>query len=106
MNLYVGTQSNGQGHETVYTQILHDRTGIPFEAIRIVQGDSDRIATGGGTGGPRSVTTQGTAIYGASADLIEKMRPWRRMSWRPRRAISCGRKAPGASPARTNRSTS
>jgi carbon-monoxide dehydrogenase large subunit len=75
VNLYVGTQSGGQGHETVYTQILHEQTGIPFENIRIVQGDSDRIAKGGGTGGSRSVTTQGTAIYGASADLIEKMKP-------------------------------
>jgi carbon-monoxide dehydrogenase large subunit len=57
----VGTQSNGQGHETVYAQFLSERTGIPVEAIRIVQGDSDRIARGGGTGGSRSVTVQSTA---------------------------------------------
>lgn len=75
IDLLVGTQSNGQGHETVYAQFLHQRTGLPFEQIRIVQGDSDRIATGGGTGGSRSVTMQGTAINGASDDLIEKMKP-------------------------------
>ncbi|MEM9147572.1 MAG: xanthine dehydrogenase family protein molybdopterin-binding subunit [Pseudomonadota bacterium] len=75
VELHVGTQSNGQGHETVYAQFLHERTGIPFERIRIVQGDSDRIAKGGGTGGSRSVTTQGTAINGASDALIQKMRP-------------------------------
>jgi aerobic carbon-monoxide dehydrogenase large subunit len=47
--LYVGTQSNGQGHETVYAQFLSDRTGLPFESIRIVQGDRpDRL--GGGHG--------------------------------------------------------
>ncbi len=67
--LYVGTQSNGQGHETVYRQILHDQTGLPFDQIEVVQGDSDRIATGGGTGGSRSVTTQGTAMR-ATADVL------------------------------------
>ncbi len=67
--LYVGTQSNGQGHETVYRQILHDQTGLPFDQIEVVQGDSDRIANGGGTGGSRSVTTQGTAMR-ATADVL------------------------------------
>ncbi|WP_344846857.1 xanthine dehydrogenase family protein molybdopterin-binding subunit [Celeribacter arenosi] len=61
VNLYVGTQSNGQGHETVMTQFLADQTGIPATLIDIVQGDSDRIAKGGGTGGSRSVTTQNNA---------------------------------------------
>ncbi len=67
--LYVGTQSNGQGHETVYRQILHDQTGLPFDKITVVQGDSDRIANGGGTGGSRSVTVQGTAMR-ATADVL------------------------------------
>ena len=62
LTLFVGTQSNGQGHETVYTQILADRTGVDPALIRVVQGDSDQIAKGGGTGGSRSVTTQGTAM--------------------------------------------
>ncbi|GMG81687.1 xanthine dehydrogenase family protein molybdopterin-binding subunit [Paralimibaculum aggregatum] len=75
VDLYVGTQSNGQGHETVYRQFLHARTGIPFEKIRVVQGDTSLIAKGGGTGGSRSVTTQGTAINGASDALIEKLKP-------------------------------
>ncbi|MEM6354514.1 MAG: xanthine dehydrogenase family protein molybdopterin-binding subunit [Pseudomonadota bacterium] len=75
VELLVGTQSNGQGHETVFAQFLHERSGIPFEKIRLVQGDSDRIATGGGTGGSRSVTMQGTAVNGAADDLIEKMKP-------------------------------
>ncbi|MEM7614709.1 MAG: xanthine dehydrogenase family protein, partial [Pseudomonadota bacterium] len=51
VDIYVGTQSNGQGHETVFAQILHARAGIPFEKIRYIQGDSDLIAKGGGTGG-------------------------------------------------------
>ncbi|TCO71907.1 xanthine dehydrogenase family protein molybdopterin-binding subunit [Rhodovulum euryhalinum] len=69
VNLYVGTQSNGQGHETVYAQFLADRTGIAVERIRVVQGDSDRIAKGGGTGGSRSVTTQ----CNATVATVEKM---------------------------------
>src|SRR5690606_19261161 len=51
--LFVGTQSNGQGHETVFAQFLSDQTGIPASAITVVQGDSDRIPKGGGTGGSR-----------------------------------------------------
>lgn len=67
--IYVGTQSNGQGHETVYAQFLADQTGIPAGRITVVQGDSDRIATGGGTGGSRSVTVQNTATL-ATVDVI------------------------------------
>ena len=59
--IYVGTQSNGQGHETVFAQFLSDQTGIPVDRINFVQGDSDRIPAGGGTGGSRSVTTQNNA---------------------------------------------
>jgi len=75
VNLYVGTQSNGQGHETVFAQILHARTGVPFEKIRFVQGDSDLIAKGGGTGGSRSVTMQGNSINATSDEMIARFRP-------------------------------
>ncbi|WP_102108919.1 xanthine dehydrogenase family protein molybdopterin-binding subunit [Oceaniglobus roseus] len=68
--IYVGTQSNGQGHETVFAKFLSDQTGIPLEAIRVVQGDSDRIATGGGTGGSRSVTTQNSATLATVGKMI------------------------------------
>ena len=68
----VGTQSNGQGHETAYAQVLHQRLGMPFEKIRIVQGDSDRIKAGGGTGGSRSLTAQGAAINDAADMVIER----------------------------------
>lgn len=67
--IYVGTQSNGQGHETVYAQFLSDQTGIPAHQISVIQGDSDRIAIGGGTGGSRSVTVQNTATL-ATVDVI------------------------------------
>ena len=72
--IYVGTQSNGQGHETVYAKFLSDQTGIPFEAIEVVQGDSDLIARGGGTGGSRSIPLGLPSVKVASTDLAEKLK--------------------------------
>ncbi|MEP2533918.1 xanthine dehydrogenase family protein molybdopterin-binding subunit [Shimia sp.] len=69
-SIFVGTQSNGQGHETVYTQFLSDQTGIPVHLIEVVQGDSDRIASGGGTGGSRSVTVQNTATLATVDKMV------------------------------------
>jgi len=74
--VYVGTQSNGQGHETVYKQLLRDKLGLDLDRIEIVQGDSDRIARGGGTGGSRSVTVQGSAIHATSEVLLDRLRPF------------------------------
>lgn len=68
--LYVGTQSNGQGHESVFTRMVAESTGIPQDMIRMVEGDSDRIARGGGTGGSRSVTVQGTATRATVGAMI------------------------------------
>ncbi|MCP4330747.1 MAG: xanthine dehydrogenase family protein molybdopterin-binding subunit [Alphaproteobacteria bacterium] len=62
-----GTMSNGQGHETTYAQIIHDRLGIPIEAIRFVQGDTGLVSTGGGHGGSRSMETGGNALFAAAA---------------------------------------
>jgi carbon-monoxide dehydrogenase large subunit len=67
--ILVGTQSNGQGHETVYAQFLADQTGMPFDKIDVVQGDSDLIPSGGGTGGSRSVTVQNNATL-ATVDVM------------------------------------
>ncbi len=72
--IHVGTQSNGQGHETAYAQVLHERLGVPFERIRIIQGDTDAMESGGGTGGSRSLTAEGTAILRAAEIVIEKGR--------------------------------
>lgn len=76
VTLYVGTQSNGQGHETVYRQFLATHLGVAPDMIDVVQGDSDRIATGGGTGGSRSVTTQGTANKATAEKVVEKFTPF------------------------------
>ncbi len=76
VNLYVGTQSGGQGHETVFAQFLSDQSGIPLEAIRVIQGDSDRIKQGGGTGGSRSGTVQAAATLETVSKMIEVMTPF------------------------------
>ena len=70
-SIFVGTQSGGQGHETVFAQFLSDQTGIPADKIAVIQGDSDLIATGGGTGGSRSVTVQNTATLATVDAMID-----------------------------------
>ena len=74
VTLYIGTQNNGQGHETAFRQIIQERLGIDFADISIVQGDSDRIQSGGGTMGSRSVPVGGAAVSAASEKLIESAR--------------------------------
>ena len=71
VNIFVGTQSNGQGHETTFAQFLSDQTGIPCDAIYVIQGDSDQIETGGGTGGSRSATVQNNATLATVSIIIE-----------------------------------
>ncbi|MFZ4380525.1 MAG: xanthine dehydrogenase family protein molybdopterin-binding subunit [Sandarakinorhabdus sp.] len=72
IEMAVGTQSNGQGHETVYAQVLAARLGIEMEQIRIVQGDSDRMDVGGGTGGSRSMAFGGGAVLQCADDMIAR----------------------------------
>jgi carbon-monoxide dehydrogenase large subunit len=72
VDVYVGTQSTGQGHETAYVQLTVDRLGVPGEKVRVKQGDTDTIPTGGGTGGARSLYSEGQAILVTAATVIEK----------------------------------
>ena len=72
VDVYVGTQSTGQGHETAYVQLIGDRLGIDGDKVRIKQGDTDAIPTGGGTGGARSLYSEGQAILVTAASVIEK----------------------------------
>ncbi len=72
VDVYVGTQSTGQGHETAYVQVTANQLGIDGAKIRIHQGDTDTIPTGGGTGGARSLVSEGAAIIATAAGVIEK----------------------------------
>ncbi len=74
VDVYVGTQSTGQGHETAYVQLTVDRLGVPGERVRIRQGDTDTIPEGGGTGGARSLYSEGQAILATAATVIENGR--------------------------------
>jgi carbon-monoxide dehydrogenase large subunit len=72
VDVYVGTQSTGQGHETAYVQLTAHNLGIDGDKIRIRQGDTDTIPVGGGTGGARSLYSEGQAILLTSESVIKK----------------------------------
>jgi carbon-monoxide dehydrogenase large subunit len=72
VTIVTGTLDYGQGHATAFAQVLVDQLGLPFSAIRLVQGDSDRLIAGGGTGGSKSLMASGQAIVEASALVVEK----------------------------------
>ncbi len=72
--LLVGTQSNGQGHETSYPQIAAELLGLPVAAFRYVQADTALVATGGGHGGARSMHMGGAALALAARQVIAKGR--------------------------------
>jgi aerobic carbon-monoxide dehydrogenase large subunit len=70
VTIVTGTLDYGQGHASAFAQVLTEKLGIPFDRIRLVQGDSDQLVTGGGTGGSRSAMLSGTAIAQASEKVI------------------------------------
>ena len=67
-----GTLDYGQGHATPFAQILSSRLGIPFDCIRLLQGDSDELIIGGGTGGSRSAAASSMAMVEAVAKVVEQ----------------------------------
>jgi carbon-monoxide dehydrogenase large subunit len=75
VTIITGTLDYGQGHASAFSQVLSDRLGVPFEKIKLLQGDSDEMLAGGGTGGSRSIMQSGNAIVGASDMVIEKAKP-------------------------------
>ena len=74
VTLLTGTMDFGMGHASPFAQVLVEKLGIPFEKIRLVQGDSDRLLLGGGSGGSKSIMSSGTAIVEAAAKVIEQGR--------------------------------
>ena len=71
VTIITGTLDYGQGHASPFAQVLSTRLGIPFRQIRLLQGDSDALIAGGGTGGSKSMMTSGTAIVEASEKVID-----------------------------------
>jgi aerobic carbon-monoxide dehydrogenase large subunit len=74
VTIITGTLDYGQGHASPFAQVLVDQLGVPFEKINLLQGDSDEMLAGGGTGGSRSIMHSGGAIVEASGEVIEKGR--------------------------------
>jgi aerobic carbon-monoxide dehydrogenase large subunit len=74
IDIKVGTHSNGQGHETTYTQIAADALGLPPGIFQFRQGDTAELDSGGGHGGARSMHQGGTAVLMAAEGLIDNAR--------------------------------
>jgi carbon-monoxide dehydrogenase large subunit len=72
VTLTTGTLDFGMGHATPFAQVLSEKLGVPFDKISLVQGDSDRLVMGGGSGGSKSLMHSGTAIVEAAAKIVEK----------------------------------
>ncbi len=70
--LLMGTKNQGQGHETMFKQILNERLGIDPGDVQYIDGDTDRVAFGMGTNGSRSTVLGGSALYGAAEKVIAK----------------------------------
>jgi len=70
--VYTGTSPHGQGHDTSWSMIASDQTGIPMDRITLVWGDTDLVPVGGGTMGSRSLQQGGVAVNQASIELVEK----------------------------------
>lgn len=72
--LLIGTQSNGQGHATAYGQFVGEHLGLDYDKINLVQGDTDRVAEGAGTGGSRSIPIGVVSVDRAARALAEKIK--------------------------------
>jgi carbon-monoxide dehydrogenase large subunit len=74
VELKIGTQANGQGHATAYSQLAAEKLGLDYNAIEVRQGDTDELARGGGTGGSRSIPIGGVSVVAASDILATKLK--------------------------------
>jgi carbon-monoxide dehydrogenase large subunit len=74
VTVIIGTQSTGQGHATAYAQLVADQLGLPPERVHMIQGDTDQIATGGGTGGSSSIPCGGASLAGATRKLADQLK--------------------------------
>jgi len=73
--ILAGTHSHGQGHQTVYAQMVHEWLGVPLSSISFIQGDTNEVAVGRGTYGSRSMHVGGNALKRAADAIIEKAKP-------------------------------
>jgi len=74
VTLLIGSQSTGQGHATSYAQLIAGRLDLPPERVRVIQGDTDRIKMGAGTGGSSSIPVGGVSVDRATKKLAEQVK--------------------------------
>ncbi len=74
VTVLVGSQSTGQGHHTAYAQLVADALGLPPDKVRVVQGDTDLVRSGVGTGGSSSIPVGGVAVEGAASKLADNLK--------------------------------
>ncbi|MFY9788762.1 MAG: molybdopterin cofactor-binding domain-containing protein, partial [Pseudolabrys sp.] len=74
VTLLIGSQSTGQGHATSYAQLIAERLDLPPERVRVIQGDTDRIKSGAGTGGSSSIPVGGVSVDRATKKLAEQIK--------------------------------
>ena len=74
VTLYIGTQSSGQGHATAYAQFIGGHLGIDYDQIEVIQGDTDRVPNGEGTGGSRSIPIGAVSVDRAAVKLAGQLR--------------------------------
>ncbi len=72
--LFIGTQSNGQGHATAYAQFIAGHLGLEYDQIEVIQGDTDQVASGEGTGGSRSIPLGVVSVDRAAAKLAGQIK--------------------------------
>src|SRR6478736_4987144 len=74
VTLLIGSQSTGQGHATSYAQLIAERLDLPPERVRVIQGDTDRIKSGAGTGGSSSIPVGGVSVDRATRKLADQIK--------------------------------
>ena len=74
VTLLIGSQSTGQGHATSYAQLIAERLDLPPDRVRVIQGDTDRIKSGAGTGGSSSIPVGGVSVDRAAKTLGDQLK--------------------------------
>jgi carbon-monoxide dehydrogenase large subunit len=74
VTIRIGTQSSGQGHQTAYAQLIADQLGLAPDRVHIIQGDTEKVATGLGTGGSASIPSGGVSVQRAARKLGENLK--------------------------------
>jgi carbon-monoxide dehydrogenase large subunit len=72
--LLIGTQTNGQGHDTAYSQFIAGHLGLDYDKIKVIQGDTDLVKSGEGTGGSRSIPIGVVSVERASSKLADQLK--------------------------------